>query len=210
MITETLILLLSGKQGSGKTTLAKEISKRVLGHATPINFQYMKFADPIYAIQNAIKTTLLEEFHTEIQTPDGPLMQVIGTEWGRKKDPEFWVKIMQNRVAAEMRRGAHFAAKGFPTLFLIDDARFPNELTALEPPKGELGTQLMKIRLEAPEHVRQVRAEKWRPDTAHPSETALDGRGDWDKIIYSDTTNAQDAAELVWRMVLDAFTTPRI
>ena len=145
----TLTLLISGKQGSGKTTLAKELCRRAITHTTPINLQYMKFADPLYAMQLAIQEVLRDDYHTEIKVPDGDLLQVLGTEWGRKKDPDFWVKILQNRVHHEMRRAQHFAGQNMPTLFMIDDARFPNELEAIGPAKGELGHKLIKLRLVA-------------------------------------------------------------
>lgn len=52
------------------------------------------------------------------------------------------------------------------SLIIVDDCRFENEFDALP--------EALRIRLEAREEVRRLRADSWREDVFHPSETGLD------------------------------------
>jgi hypothetical protein len=67
-------------------------------------------------------------------------------------------------------------------VFIVDDLRFKSEANNLE---GclPLGAKVYKIRLNADESVRKMRASKWRDNTAHQSEVDLDDYDKWDLVI---------------------------
>jgi energy-coupling factor transporter ATP-binding protein EcfA2 len=172
------VILISGPQGSGKTTLAKAL----IGHLETSRPTYhVKFADPLYAMHEAMREAA-ERYDIPFARKEGELLQYLGTEWGRKKDPNLWVKATLKRVEL-IKRLEH----GSP-LIVIDDCRFPNEIAAFP--------DAFKIRLTASEDARRVRAEGWRSNTAHPSETALDAlpASVWDLVI--DTTASTPAVTL--------------
>jgi hypothetical protein len=152
------VILLSGKQGSGKSTLSNAIMARICEE--DVIPYFFKFADPIYEMQEAIRN-VATNYRIPMDYKEGKLLQLLGTEWGRKeKGPDVWVNAAKEQVR-EISEGS------FPTACIFDDCRFPNELAAFP--------DALTVRLEAPEDVRRERAEGWREDTAHPSETALDG-----------------------------------
>ena len=174
------IILISGKQGSGKTTLSSGISDHCSKSHTGFFFG-TKFADTIHAINDVVFEQLeVRGFKSETKK-DRELMQFIGA-WGRKKDENFWVDRTKNVVDQVIDQMETINADGLPYGVIIDDCRFPNELTAF----CEERFDVIKIRLECPEAVRKGRAEKWG-NTEHESETALDGcLDDFDFILMTD------------------------
>lgn len=166
---EKVVVLLSGKQGSGKSTLA-------LG----IGGLQMKFADPLYKMHWAIRDILEEYGQDDLQGIDGPLLQLLGTEWGRKTRSEnIWVDCLVTRVE-----------ESSASLIVIDDCRFPNELRAFD---GATDIKVIKIRLHAGRDIRKERAEKWRDNELHLSETALDNL-DAEFDLHVDTGNIEKSA----------------
>jgi dephospho-CoA kinase len=147
-----MIIGISGKQGSGKTSLARALAE--LTDKAVI----LKFADPMYQMHDAVNSVYN---HYGVPTPqkDGELLQWIGTEHGRNKDENIWVNIMHTRLLSAY-------AQDVPVI--IDDMRFENEFDMIE----ELGGML--IRLDASEEVRSKRTDGWRENTTHPSELGLD------------------------------------
>lgn len=192
MKKNNIIILISGKQGSGKTTLAKNLCKEIIPHRHAVNLRVMKFADPLYEIHSDIFDTLNRYgYKTDRSKVDGDLLQDIGT-WGRRRDPLMWTTIMRNRVIEELGYN-----DSVPNVIIIDDARFANEIELFD----DMDAQILKVRLEAAEHTRMGRAAKWRDRTYHPSETALDAYNKWSMIVFSDTHEADEVCELVWRRV---------
>jgi len=152
------VFVLSGKQGSGKTTYAKYL-QAMLGTD---NTKIFKFAEPLYAIHDRCLPVLKElGIRPKEMEKDGELLQVLGTEYGRKRLGEnVWVYALLRKIhpwvtASEM----NFA--------IIDDCRFENEFDALK-------EDAYMIRLQAPEDVRKARCSYWREDVNHISETGLD------------------------------------
>lgn len=146
-----MIILISGRLGSGKSRLAEELCKQIK------NSCIVKFADPLYAIHESVKETL-RSYGWNLQGINRDLLQDIGL-WGRKQDENMWVNLAKQRmwkIQAE-KQGATIVA---------DDLRFLNELNAFP--------DAFKIRLKASEECRVKRAQKLG-NLNHISETALDG-----------------------------------
>lgn len=154
------VLLISGKQGSGKSTTAQAVCESLKYQGRRVGI--FKFADPIYEMHDQVLKVLTkyQEPHTGL---DGRLLQLLGTEWGRAKNPDMWVNLLRSRLKALV--GAY-------ELVIVDDLRFPNELKLCDGLRNI--DRVFKVRLFAEESIRRERALKWRP-TDHESEVALDG-----------------------------------
>lgn len=160
-VDEATIVVLSGRQGSGKTTTSKALIKRAkeLGFDHAIN---VKFADPLYVLHDYILNRM--ERFTELPRveKDGVLLQLLGTEWGRAVfGPDVWVNITRRFIEEKLE-----LFHNSKVLFIIDDCRFENEFEAFP--------NALKVRLEADESVRRIRTESWRNNSTHPSEISLD------------------------------------
>jgi hypothetical protein len=153
------LVLLSGKQGSGKTTLQKALVEAWLakhGTIAPV----LNFADVLYEMHDEVLRVLHKWWPKRDIVKDGPLLQMLGTDWGRKTvDENIWVKILQ------VRAGMVYHAQP-NALVIVGDCRFENEFDAFP--------EALRIRLECPEPVRKERCAMWRENTAHPSEVSLD------------------------------------
>lgn len=192
---KNLVVLISGKQGSGKTTLATGIFNHFLNSDSVWLFS-MKFADPLYQMQEAIFRVLEDYGVPKPEKTDGNLLQVLGTEWGRKtRGMNFWVDIAKWRISKLTEKPALWPKH---RILLIDDARFPNEIDFMDCVPG---VEVLKIRLEAAEHARRARAEKWRESVTHPSEIMLDDYARFDKIIFTDRENQADTLALSIRAI---------
>lgn len=159
-----MIILLSGKQGSGKSTLAEGLLNRLPGIT-----KVMKFADPLYAMHDACLPILKEYgIRDKAMIKDGDLLQILGTEYGRRKIREdLWVEILRQRVNTSLADN-----------IIIDDARFINEVNMFP--------DALKVRLECPVDARKPRVSYWREDQSHPSETGLDSYKGWDVVVFTD------------------------
>ena len=152
------VVLISGKMGSGKTTLQKALSEAWFSkHGT--GAVILNFADVLYEIHDEVLKVLYKWWPKRDLVKDGPLLQMLGTDWGRKTiDENIWVKILQ------IRAGVHNARPD--ALVIVGDCRFENEFDAFP--------EALRVRLEAPEGVRKERCSMWRDNTTHPSEVSLD------------------------------------
>lgn len=179
------VIVISGKQGSGKSTLQQQlcIQWRLRGGlAQPVNF-----ADIIYEMHNSV-LGILDKYYARDVVKDGPLLQMLGTEWGRNTiDEQLWVKCTQNKVSK-----LHSSE-----LVVIGDCRFPNELAAFP--------NAFKVRLECPEDIRKSRCNAWRDNSTHPSEIALDKYkpGDFDMLASTNTYSPELICEHIWRQLND-------
>jgi hypothetical protein len=138
------IVAFSGLMHSGKTSCAE-----ILEHHLTLSVYYpktIKFAQPLYDIQNYIyDRTGLEK----PKSKDRELLQYIGTEWGRKKDPELWTSIWRQEA-----RAYRFKSSGLREdvhVVICDDLRFENEAKLVR----ELGG--IVINVVAPTELRKER-----------------------------------------------------
>lgn len=186
-----MIVLISGKQRSGKDSLAEELD--LYSHQAFIDKFYpilkVSFAAPIKTIVSAIEDRL------------GPLdvaqrsrmAQIIGTEIGRELyGDDIWIRKMRSQI------GSHRGLYSSDVLFLITDCRFKNEFEAFP--------EALRVRLTCPENIRKARSEgKWRDTTDHISETDLDDYerlGLFDLVIDTSKVDSKGAAELVRAQLL--------
>ena len=176
-----MILLLSGKQGSGKTSIAKTLfhKRNDAGHATMI----VNFEDVLRDMHDKVLDILHDFWPDRGLAKDGPLLQMLGTDWARNTiDQDIWVKILQTRVAK-------FSAD---TLVIVGDCRFPNEFQAFP--------SALRVRLECERNVRKARCEMWRTHELHPSEIGLDGEahaGLFDLYLHTDVTDLPGCVALL-------------
>jgi len=149
---DTKLIMISGCQGSGKTTLVDQLEK-----CLP-NTGRTKFAKAIYEMHDAV-LTIMRSYGFNI-TLDKRLLQLLGTEWGRNHvNNDVWLMCLTSAVEKLKAEGKEY--------ILVDDLRFKNEFS---------GFECIKIRLECSEEIRKNRCSQWRNLTTHPSEIDLD---DW-------------------------------
>ena len=117
----TKIIALTGKMGSGKTTALE----RIMAYG---DHTYVKFAGPLYKAQEAVYESLGLPYE-QGKLKDRRLLQVLGTDWGRERDPNFWVNQWKETV--QFTKGN----------IITDDCRFLNEAEAVK----ALGGQVWKI-----------------------------------------------------------------
>ena len=185
----THIVMLSGPQGSGKSTLARALIEHHLRKKDNQAVE-LRFAKVIYDIHDSV-LVIMRSYGINVPTKDGELLQLLGTEWGRKKyGDDVWVKATKKYIDACIEQNAE---KNVGELLLIvSDCRFKNEFEALP--------EALRVRLIASEEVRRKRTDSWRENTNHPSETDLDEyerKKKFDLHLYTDTTDIPTCIDLV-------------
>lgn len=156
------LVLLSGAQGSGKSTLQKALIENCK-RANFTNSENINFADIIYRMHDAALYQFSLFAPKEVNKKDGKLLQLLGTEWGRTVYGEdVWVDVMHRRLAYVKGNELKSLQN---TLVVVGDCRFKNEFNAFP--------DALRVRLLAHEDVRRKRTTSWRENTLHPSETDL-------------------------------------
>jgi hypothetical protein len=184
MSLKTIVILLSGKQGSGKSSIQKELSS-VLKECTG-SFSYsLNFADILYEMHDAVLAILHQYIPARSIVKDGPLMQLLGSDWARQTiDYDIWVKCLKAKML-KIENEYRFLHSSPQLYFIIGDCRFENEFDAF--PDDDF-KRVYKIRLEAPEQIRKNRCSMWRENSTHISETNLDTYAENFKFdLYLDT-----------------------
>ena len=189
----SLIVLISGKQGSGKTTAAQYVRN----YFDELDFKTyrMRFAEPLYRMHDKIYEVMQEYGFEKPTIKDGPLLQLLGTEWGRNTiDKDIWAKACFNKVSKVV---------GENIIVTIEDCRFENEL--------DIFPNALKIRLVASPNVRRKRCLAWRENETHPSEMGLDEylqNGHFNLIVDTDVSSKQETQQRIieacrYRMAID-------
>lgn len=189
-----MIVLISGKQGSGKTTLTKELLE-ALGMVR-VEF---RFAKVIYDIHDKIRE-MINDFGIEtpehVKVKDGKLLQFLGTELGRNTYGEdVWVRITRRIVDTLIEKYGNYPQ---PLLIVVSDCRFKNEFEAFP--------EALRVRLECVKEVRKGRCEQWRDTDTHPSETDLDDHvyaGKFDLIFDTEFTDASQVSTKILQVLKD-------
>jgi len=168
MTNKPLIVLLSGKQGSGKSAAAGTLRTYFDGYGFRV-FR-VRFAEPIYQMHDAVWDLMQSYGFQKPEIKDGPLLQLLGTEWGRNtRDKDIWAKACLYRVSKFMHNNA---------LITIEDCRFENEF--------DMFPDAVKIRLIADPEIRKARCSMWRKNYMHASEIDLDNyeaEGRFDLVV---------------------------
>lgn len=169
------IIAINAKQGGGKSTLAEGLKQDLIYMGK--NCEIFKFAGILYEMHDLILPVLKRVgVRPKDMTKDGDLLQVLGTEYGRKCiDENVWVHALRARVDKYVHLSPMNVA-------IVDDMRFENEFDGLE--------DALKIRLEASAEVRRTRVSYWRENENHPSEIGLDSyfeQGLFDFVVNTET-----------------------
>lgn len=187
---KSTVILISGKQGSGKTTLQRALQAEL--YKTKGNLvMRINFADELYKIHD-FAVNRLKHFGVidKKVVKDGKLLQILGTEWARLSiNTNVWVDIVKSRIKTIEDLNKDHNGRCY---FIIGDCRFKNEFDAFP--------DALKIRLIAPKEVRKNRAESWRDNDAHPSEIDLDEyekAGKFDLVFTTDCTSTEEIVSVV-------------
>jgi broad-specificity NMP kinase len=180
------VIMISGKQGSGKTTLGHALAKEfsLSGHQVV----GLTFASTIYQIHD-YALALMEDKGLKLDSvKDGDLLQFLGTEWGREKFGEnVWADCLKGDVKNYCEK---FPNKNI--VFLVSDCRFENEFNAVE--------DALTVRLECSREVRKSRCEMWRENDKHRSETDLDShamRGMFDITLNTEFDTVEHCVDAI-------------
>lgn len=190
-----IAILISGKQGSGKTTTALALSK-ALNQKKNHEARVLKFASTLYLMHDAvryileknIKVPCVNNYLKSIKI-DATLMQLLGTDWARQTIYSgIWVDISRNETLNYFNY--HRPARNYHRVAIFDDVRFMNEFNIDLPHK-------INVRLVCDQKTRKSRAEKWRDNETHPSETDLDVYEDLGKFDIMLETSRFTTDEIV-------------
>lgn len=167
------IVLLSGKAGHGKDTAAGFLKDAL--EADGYRVLITHYADLLKYICRTFFG-----WNGEKDEAGRQILQYVGTDVVRKKDPDYWVNFVLNLL---------HLFPGEWDYVLIPDCRFPNELEKVR----SSGFDSVHIRVERPDYVSPLTQEQQR----HPSETSMDG-------IAADYTLLNDGSpELLRRRAAD-------
>jgi len=178
---KTLLVGISGKIGSGKTTLADELAAQVAG-TTICNF-----ADALkteVSVQYGVALQRLykqEEKNRPVSDTDpttlGELLQRHGAQ-RRAENPNYWVE----------RVGEYVDSLVDAELVVVADVRHENEAEFITKRGGLL------IRLNGDPGGERARSTR---DPTHPSETDLDNYDNFDLVFNTDNTSARGMAAAI-------------
>lgn len=173
------IILISGKQCSGKSSVAAELTKSINNSST------IKIISILYTLHNGIKELLIRNDYKFDEEKDGDLLQVLG-DWFRKK-------YGQDSLPKSCLKQLLTPNK----TIIVDDLRMRNEFDILTKE-----TNSVTVRLNCPEEIRKQRSvnSSWREDTNHITETDLDSydkEGKFDLYFNTDTTSIEEVARSI-------------
>lgn len=182
------IIAISGKMGSGKTSLSNEL----LG--TLLNSVNYKFAEVIYEMHNNIKD-IARGYGIDFPEKHRKLLQYLGTDLFRQDfGDNVWCDVMTNRIDKLFKNNSN-------AVVVIDDMRFESEFDCI---RSKYPDNSLLVRLECPEEIRQERVgSAWNP-TPHQSELDLDNYCEENKFDVLMRTNVFSSKEIV-SYIMDGF-----
>lgn len=167
-----MIFIIVGKAGGGKDTVAR-VMKGIIQDKTAI-VHYADYVKWLYAHYFGWDGEKTQKARTDLQT--------IGTDIVRNTyDEDFWVKRLIEQIQIFHGLFEHF---------IIADARFPNEIYAMEETFGS--DQVITIRVSRPDYETNLTPEQME----HESETALDGYVTDFTVVNDTLTNLKE--QLTW------------
>lgn len=143
------IIGIGHKARQGKDTIANYLVKQY-------GAQKFSFSDALYDVARVV---------FGMEEKDGPLLQVLGTEVFRRRDPNVWVKTVYRKIQDKT-----------PAIAVVPDVRFPNEAQMVK----DMGGKVIHIRRFLQDGTRFIATD--RP-TTHPSEVGMDNYKGWDYTI---------------------------
>jgi chloramphenicol 3-O-phosphotransferase len=177
------IIVLSGKQGAGKSTLARKIIEL---SSNKEDFHVHRVIDLLYALQGACRSVVKSfGFEVDESVKDGDLLQLMG-DWVRKR---FGDNAMPQACLKKILE--------YPQnhVVIIEDLRMRAEFDTFA-----RGSECVSVRLNCPEEVRKKRAESWRENTIHKTEVDLDQYdtdGKFDLYFNTDTQSTEEIARSI-------------
>lgn len=187
---KSIVVLISGKQGSGKTTLKDQLMKK-LYEVPRLRAFSLTFAEPLYRIHDFVWGMLKDN---SIEMPfkkDGNLLQKIGA-WGRDLDSDLWIKLLKSLMS---KFKLQFVGFYDYQVFIISDCRFKNEFNAF--------SDALTIRLECERDVRKARCEMWRENEHDISETDLDDQlHKFSMLFHTDQESSEKITNIVLKEIL--------
>ena len=173
------IIIISGKSGHGKDTLANILNQKLIDYGYSVAI--IHYAD--------ILKFCLKQFYQwngEKNEEGRYLLQHVGTDLVRAKDPDFWVNIVKNFIQT---LGSEFE------VYIIPDARFANEINIMK----DSFPNVTSIRVERIEKDKMyINPILTLAQAEHESETSLDYYGAFDYYVENRSLSAlNDSAELL-------------
>lgn len=117
-----LLIGLTGRAGAGKSTVAAMLADSYACHQLALADPILEMVHTLFALTGVDGAWATERALKEQPTMLGysyrHLAQTLGTEWGRGLSPDFWVRVLDLRLAMPELQGENV---------VISDVRFPNE-----------------------------------------------------------------------------------
>lgn len=155
------LILLHGKARSGKGEISKYLCERY-------GYVEIGFADYLKELAITIFGWTQEEIYKNRTPESRKFMQFLGTEIGRAKDPNFWIKKLEQKLDEPFYKNKNI---------VISDVRFKNEA---EWGKSKGGQVWLIMRPYAEELIES--------NPEHLSENDLKDWYKWDQVISNDKT----------------------
>lgn len=162
-------IILSGKSGSGKDTVAKFMKEELAKHGKKTLI--IHYAD---AVKWFCRDFL--DWDGKKDQVGRSLLQLVGTDLVRKIHPNFWTGIVVGLIQA-------FEPTSDFDVAIIPDARFPNEVDiSLASLKNSVSVRIERTNADGTPWINPALTETQRE---HPSETSLDVFA-FDYVIHND------------------------
>ena len=164
----------TGKQCAGKDEFFKIWKSIISKHINEIFIHNFKFTDPLLEMQHQIYE--IAGLASEEPERDRKLLQFLGTDWGRAKDPDIWVKTLKQRI--DNCRTPNGDIAGY---IVVTNVRFDNEADMIKKMDGTI------VKIVASDELQKRRSELMAVDFIenHVSEAGIDN-SKVDHVIVND------------------------